>query len=170
MTKDEILDALEDEREKMLAALDGLSDEEMLDPTVADSWSVKDIIAHLNAWEAELVRMLWQLLQGSKPSTVQLSGESIDERNAQWQALYKNRPLEAVLEDYQAVRQQTLRRVDQFSEAELNNPAKYPALRGIPLWKWIAEDSFEHEAEHLSDIIRWKDQRTPRDSAGPVDR
>ena len=91
------------------------SDEEMVDPTVVDSWSIKDILAHLNAWEAELVKMLWQLSQGSNPSTVQLSGESIDERNAQWQAIYKNRPLEAVLEDYQAVRQQTIRRVDQFS-------------------------------------------------------
>ena len=36
---------------------------------------------------------------------------------------------------------------------------KYPWLKGIPLWKWIAEDSFGHEAEHIPHLREWRDAR-----------
>jgi len=63
MTKDEILDALEDERENLIDAIEGLSDLDLLEAGVVEDWSIKDILAHLSAWEAELVKLLWQARQ-----------------------------------------------------------------------------------------------------------
>jgi hypothetical protein len=156
MNKDEILDALEDEREKFLEAIDGLSDEDMQAPGVVGEWSIKDILSHLNAWEAELVRLLWQAKGGQRPTTVHFSDLSVDERNAQWHEANRARPLERVLADFEAVRKQTLRRVDEFSDEALNDPQRYPWLKGYPLWEWVANDSFKHEAEHAAQIMEWR--------------
>ena len=93
MTRDEIVDALEEEREKFLAVIDGLSDEALEEPGVVGDWSVKDIIFHLSMWEADLIQFLWQFSKGEKPTTAGFLGQSIDEINASWQELSKTRSL-----------------------------------------------------------------------------
>jgi hypothetical protein len=46
--------------------------------------------------------------------------------------------------------------VEAFSDADLNDPQRYPWLTNHPLWVWIAEDSFKHEAEHTAQIQSWR--------------
>ena len=56
----EILDHLREIRTQFLGALDGLSDEQMSDPSI-DGWSVKDHLVHLAFWHdlraSEIVRI-----------------------------------------------------------------------------------------------------------------
>ena len=156
MTKDEILDALEDEREKFLDIIDGLPDEAMQEPGVVGEWSIKDILSHLSMWEAELVKLLWQAANGQVPTSAQFSGASVDEVNAAGWEQSKPRPLERVLDDFREVRKQTNRRVRAFSDKDFNDPLRFPWLDGSPLWEWIACDSFEHEAEHGIQISEWR--------------
>jgi uncharacterized protein (TIGR03083 family) len=156
MTKDEILDALEDEREKLLDAIEGLDDEQLSAPGASGDWSVKDMLYHLTMWEAELVKLLWQAKQEAPPTTIHFGKVDVDSINARWFELGKDRPLEQVLDDLQAVRKQTVRRVETFNDADLNNPQRYPWLKNHPLWVWIAEDSFKHEAEHAEQINTWR--------------
>jgi hypothetical protein len=158
MTKDEILDALEDNREKLLEALDDLEEQEYVEPCVIGGWSVKDILAHLVRWEAELVKLLWSISQGLNPPTL-ISSAQENEVNARWKKEDEQRPLELILNDLRSVRKQTSRRVAALSEAELNNPQRYPYLHGIPLCEWIAGESFRHEAEHTAQILQWKAMR-----------
>lgn len=152
MTKDEILEALENERENLLEVIDGMTPEEMEQPGPGGEWSVKDILIHLSAWEAELVKLLWQAKQGQRPSTVHFSNIDVDTLNREWHLAYKDRPLERVLPDFDAVRKQTIRRVESFSDKDLNDIQRFPWLEKIPLWEWIANDSFGHEAEHTTQI------------------
>ena len=60
--------------------------------------------------------------------------------------------------DFLAVREQTLRRVREISESELIDRQHYEWLKGRALWEWIAEESYEHEAEHAANIRNWKDE------------
>lgn len=156
MTQDEILDALEDQREAFLEAIDGLSDEQLEQPGVIGDWSIKDIMFHLTMWESELVKLLWQAAQGVQPTTVHFSKVSVDERNAAWSALARDRSLEQVIDDFAGVRKQTSRRLAAFKDKDLQDPKRYPWLKDHPLWVWIAEDSFKHEAEHTAQIIQWR--------------
>jgi hypothetical protein len=156
MTNDELLDALEDERENFLKAIDGLSDEELQEPALAGGWSVKDVIIHISAWEAELVKLLWQVKQGEPPSTVHFSNVEVDARNLEWFTAYHDRPLPRVLDDFAAVRKQTVRRVEGLNDEDLNDPQRYTWLKGRPLWEWVAGDSFEHDAEHAAQIKEWR--------------
>ena len=58
--KDTMLQHYREMREELLAAIEGLSDDEMIDPSL-DGWSVKDHLAHLALWDdiraAEVVRI-----------------------------------------------------------------------------------------------------------------
>lgn len=156
MTLDELLDALEDGREKFLEAIDDLSEERLCEPGVVGDWSVKDILHHLAMWEAEMVKLLWQASQGAKPTTIHFSKQDVDQINAAWSEQGKDRPLERVMEDFIAVRKQTSRRLQAFHERDLTDVQRYPWLRGHALWEWVAEDSFKHEAEHAEQILAWR--------------
>ena len=55
--KDALLQHYRQMREGLLAAIDGLKDEQMSDPSL-DGWSVKDHLVHLERWEAYLLAEL----------------------------------------------------------------------------------------------------------------
>lgn len=160
-----MLEALESGREKFLDLIEGLSEQDMQQPGVGGDWSIKDILVHLTRWEAELVKLLWQAHQGRTPTTVQVGELDIDEVNARWSSESRDRPLERALEDFHGVRNQTLRRVESFSDKDLNDARRYPWLDGKPLWEWIETDSFGHEAEHAEGIRLWLEKRQTKGKA-----
>jgi hypothetical protein len=154
-----LLAALEESQRKFLLSIEGLSDEEMKLPGVNGEWSVKDLLVHLTRWEAELVKLLWQVGQGRKPTTLHFSLESVDEVNLRWFLESRARPLDLVLKDFHAVRKQTIRRVSELPDAALTDPKHYPWLDDQALWEWIAGDSIEHEAEHVEELRAWRANR-----------
>lgn len=159
MTKTEIIAKLEEGREQFLDAIEGLSEDDMLQPGVVDEWSVKDILVHLARWETELVKLLWQANQGQKPTGALVSSDSVDELNARWYQESRARPLRLVLDDFHGVRTQTMRRVEELPEKAFNDLHYYRWLDNQPLWEWIAGDSFDHEAEHEAQIRAWRAER-----------
>ncbi len=156
MNKQELVAALESGRTEFLKIIEGLPEEKMLEPGVVGDWSVKDILAHLSRWEAELVTLLFQAQQGDKPTTAHMNDISVDELNAQWHAQTQDRPLDRVMVDWQGVRKQTIRRVEALADRDLNNPKRFDWLDGRPLVDWIASDSTKHEAEHAEQIRAWR--------------
>ena len=156
MNKAEILRSLEESRETFLDAIDELSPEEYETSGVVGEWSLKDVLAHLTRWEAELVKLLWQAYNGQRPTTLHFSDLEVDKINARWQVESRPRQLEKVLEDFHAVRNQTARRVEEFSDHDLTDPKRYPWLGNKALWQWISNDSFGHEQEHLDQLLAWK--------------
>ena len=161
MNKNELLDALEDGREAFLDLLDDIPQEDWEQPGVMQEWSIKDILYHLTMWEAELVKLLWQISQEQPPANALVSKVSDDERNAQWFVQSQNRSLERVVQDYQGVRKQTIRRLKEIPDKTLSDARRFPWLKNEPLWKWIAESSFLHEAEHAGAIQNWRNKQRP---------
>ena len=159
MSKSEILTELKNGRKQFLKALEGLSEQDMQEPSVVGEWSVKDTIVHLTMWEAELVKLLWQASQGIKPTTAHFSDESFDQINAKWYQSNLSRNLERVMEDFHGVRRQTIHRVESFTEDELTDPDRYNWLKGLSLQEKVARSSFKHEAEHEEQIRKWRQER-----------
>lgn len=160
MNKQELLTNLENQREAFMDIIENLTEEELTTPGVVGQWSIKDILSHISRWEAELVKLLWQVRQGQKPSSMHFTMKgSVDQVNETWYKESAARELVRVLDDFHAVRNQTTLRVEEFSDHDLTEPKRYPALGGRALWEYIEGDSFGHEAEHLPDIHRWLQQR-----------
>jgi hypothetical protein len=154
MTKAELLAALQDARAKMEAAMEGLTEAQMVDPGVVGDWSVKDVLSHITAWEAELVTALAKAKRGLSPQLQSWSQSDIDALNAKWHKEHKNRALDQVLEDFRGVRQQTLRHLEALTDEELAETK--PWLRGTRLFEFIQGDTFEHDLEHAEHIRAWR--------------
>ncbi len=159
MKKSEIVQRLKDSREAFLAAIDGLTDVAIVEPGVVGEWSVRDVLVHMTLWEASLVTFLYYVKLGRKPPPGEHPDETMDERNARWHAEHKDRPLDRARADFLAVRQQTLRRVRALTQAEIDQAEKLAWLEGAPLERWIASDTYEHEAEHIQQILEWRARR-----------
>jgi hypothetical protein len=158
MKRSEIIARLESEREVFLEILETIPQDQWLTPGVVGNWSIKDILYHLSRWEAELIKLLWELRQGQKPTTLQFTQKDIDKSNQDFFLESRYRSLERILEDFHAIRNQTILRVEMFTDKELNDTGQFPWLKGRPLWEWIASDGFEHEMEHGSEIVAWAEK------------
>jgi uncharacterized damage-inducible protein DinB len=159
MNREEILEELDNAREALLVAIEMLPDEALLQPGVMPGWSLADILAHLVAWESEMVTALLRIDQGKKPARLIAAFEDVDGYNAGRFEENRGRDLDRIFEDLHGVRVQLEDWLSEFSDRNLTDPKRYSWSRGLPLWHIIAENSFRHESEHLPDIkafaARW---------------
>jgi uncharacterized protein (TIGR03083 family) len=154
MKKAEVLEKIRSGRERMEAAIAGLDEAEMAQPGVVGNWSVKDLLAHVTVWEAELVTALWYTTLGRRPRLADI--RDVDAWNARRYEENKDRPLDRILGDFRGVYEQLLQRVERLSDDELNDPRRYDWTRGRPMLEVIAENSYDHEAEHTAQIEAYR--------------
>lgn len=149
---------LDDVRVRLLEALAGLPDEALVAENAVGEWSLADLLVHFVNWEAELVTALNKLDQGKTPAALLKAMAGRDAYNTARYAEMKGRDLDRIFDDLQGVRSQLEEWLEEFSERGLEDPRRYAALKGKPLWKLIAENSFEHEAAHLPEIEAFADR------------
>ena len=154
MNRDELTDALEAARAKLDAALDGLSAEELTAPGPVGDWSVKDLLAHVTAWDVDLLTNLGKVKRGLKPGRTQWNTALIQAQNEAWHTELLDRPLERVLADYDGVHTQVLKAAQSLSDAELAAPADW--LQGKPLYKYFVDHIVTHEDEHGLALAEWR--------------
>lgn len=159
MKKSDLLEALETSHEKVLTLIEGVPVEKLIQPGASGEWSVKDILSHLLIWEAETIKLLYQAHLHRKPDTAHFKTISDDEQNKIWFAQFKDRPYERVWNDYATIRDQTIERLSEISDANLNNPTLYPWLKGGTLAELIQSFILQHEAEHTEIIQKWVKQQ-----------
>lgn len=159
MKKAELIRALEDSRKELLAALEGIPEDSYLAEGFFAEWSLKDLITSLLMWEAETIKLLFQVRQGMPPSTVHFSSTPEDERTRAWRAQNKGRPLERLMADFYAIRGQTIMRLNEFTDQEMNDPARFTWLRGKTLSELVADSVLNRERE-LRELIReWRSRQ-----------
>ena len=156
MPKKEILEHVREGRTALLAALEDLPPDAMLRPGVAGLWSIKDILAHLTAWQSELVTALTQLDKPTRvPNIVNI--EDIDAWNDEQYRAAARRSVQAVLEDFNGVHKHLLKAVESLDDKTLDDARKFPWMEGEPLWYLIEENVTLHEREHAAEIRAWRE-------------
>lgn len=158
MDHEQLFEELDATRERLLVAIDELSDEALLQPNVVGEWSVRDLLVHLTLWEAELVTGLMRFKQGKCPEQLLNALADRESFNASRHQENLGRDLDIIFKDLQGVRYQLEQWLEEFSERDLNNPQRYKWLDGQPLWQLIAETSFAHEAAHLEAIEQFAER------------
>lgn len=157
MTKQELLGALSDARSRLEAALAGLDEARLLAPGAGGAdWSVKDILSHLTACEAEVVTGLARIRRGQAPGKVAYTPAEIEAQNAAWHAEYKDRPLDRVLADFHGVRKQLLRQLEACTDKDLAVPRQ--GLEKQTIAVWVSGEIVEHEHEHAEHLEAWRRQ------------
>ena len=144
--RDDLLRRYRSSREKLLAVIDGLTDEQLSEPTI-DGWAVKDHLAHLALWDdiraAEVERIsaghasAWKMTE-DQDETLNATGyelrRSMSATQARWELENSRRKL-----------------LDAIAAAprEALDPSRYGAAGLLS----------EHEDQHLGWIQRWRGEK-----------
>ena len=163
MEKSEFIAKLKHEREQTEAVLSELSEDEMVEVELWPDWTIKDVLAHIAAWEAELVLGLAKARQGSVPRYRSISDAEVDKLNLRWHKENKKRPLERVLADFRGVRTQSVRQLDEMSAEDVSQPGRFKWLDEGSIAEWAFEYSIEHEIEHRVEIADWLKTKQTQD-------
>jgi hypothetical protein len=155
--KRELIEAFQQSREDFLDAIDGLADDEFLRPGAVGIWSVKDVLAHLTAWESELVTALVKIEHGKKgtPPIVQI--DDIDEWNAEQYHASAGRPLNIIWDDFQGVGKYLIEAIGHLDDRVLDDNRKFDWMEGEPLSYLVYENAIWHEEEHADEIRAWRE-------------
>jgi len=149
MNRTELRNAIESGRRDLEQILAGFSDAEMAD-RVDETWTRKDVVAHLEAWERRVVELLDGLRSGGP------EGESIetDELNARFQARDRDRPLADVRAGEREAYAAMLAAIDGATDEELFDGAHFAWTEGEPLAAWFRGNGDEHYDEHREQLTR----------------
>ncbi len=148
------------EWERVLAEVD---EDRMLEPGLPREWSVKDVIAHVNWYEREMVGLLKQrALMGSE-----LWQLPTDERNVPIYEEGKDLPLDEVLAESNRLFERLWALVSELADEDLVDPSRFDQMpEDWEPWELLASNTYEHYLQHIPDIRDWlaepaKDSRMP---------
>ncbi|HSF80777.1 MAG TPA: ClbS/DfsB family four-helix bundle protein [Anaerolineales bacterium] len=156
-TKSALLDSIQDERSKLEELLAGLPEEKLVVPVAKIGWSVKDILAHITAWEGLMLGWVQVTLRGETPDRPApgQSWDDLDALNENLHQAHKDRPLAEVLAAFKESHQVVLQMMNGLSEADLFDAQRFAWRRGDPLWHMVAANTSWHYREHSESISAW---------------
>ena len=150
MDRSELLAKIDDSRKSFFALLDRLTAEQMLSTTLPNGWTIKDMLAHLAAWENRAAYLYEMLAAGQEPQ-----GESdFNAFNARVYSECKDLGLEFVLEDEKKAFARLRGVAATAPEEALFNPAHFAWTQGDAFEKIIGYNTYGHYEEHFEDVRR----------------
>lgn len=157
MSRTKLLQMIHREREALEKTLDRLNPQQMIEPGVEGDWSVKDLLAHIAAWEGMMVSWIAESLRDQVPDRPApgTAWDDLDRLNAQLYAENKDRPLDEVLTDSRASFKRALETVETLTEQDLIDPDRFPWRKGDPMWHMVAANTCWHYEEHRQTIESW---------------
>jgi uncharacterized protein (TIGR03083 family) len=106
---------------RLLAAVSRIP-EERRGQVSCNGWTVKEILAHIAAWDREVARGLDELLAGRRPTFVSYRE---DEFNAQTAQASRGRSLADVRAEVQDAHEQLISRVEGLTDEQWQQPSPY---------------------------------------------
>ncbi len=154
-TKAELLQMVENGRTQLNALISQIDEAKMLEPGVEENGSIKDILAHMTAWEVKMSEVFVEVTNGRAPTNWPTTDEAVDHLNADFYAANRDKPLAQVMSEFEASYLQVVTAVQALSEDELFDPNRFEWREGRPLWYMVAGNTFGHYGDHLPNIEGW---------------
>jgi Protein of unknown function (DUF1706) len=115
----------------------GIPESLMSEPGVSGQWSVKDILAHIAAWDRETTRVVMQILRGDEPQWP-IHDQKFNDVNHDAD---KNLPVMEARNRALSAHKALVEMLDGKSE-----------IRAA----WLRGATYDHYPEHTEDILRWR--------------
>jgi hypothetical protein len=152
LTRTQVRESLAHGRGKLLAAVEGLSIEEMARPGAVGRWSVRDVLAHILAWDEEAATRLELLAAGRPQDFARITNEEeLEAWNASAHERYAGLALAEVVRGLGKVQGRILAGLDSLSDERLGTDEG-----PVPVRNWLPECTYAHEEEHCADILAWR--------------
>jgi len=159
--KQDLIQRIRDERNKLTALLGNISENEMLIPLEEDGWSVKDHVAHIIVWEKRMVEWLDVVERGDVPQQLPpgMTWDDLDRWNEQTFEENRERELKEVLADFDHIADEVVLAVEAIPENLLMRADSLAWRSSSPLWEMVAANTFWHYPEHREAIEHWREER-----------
>jgi len=148
---------LEQNRARVLAAIEGLSEADLLDKNCFGSWSVKDVLAHLTAWEGRILNGARHLLDPTQPAPRPI--DSILGWNDEMAAYHAERPWPEVIANFVETRQELNDFLVRLTEKDWKQRGSYPWPNDQGTLAELITIIAEHDTEHIPVLEQWHDQK-----------
>jgi hypothetical protein len=152
--KRHILAALREQFEQWDTVLARLSDGESAAPLPSSSWTIKDVVAHLWAWQQRTIARMEAALADREPVFPQWSTDidlatedGVDRLNARVYATHRDHSWSPVYRQWREGFLYLLDISEQVNEQNLLDPSRYSWLAGRPL-ALILLTTYDHHQEH----------------------
>jgi hypothetical protein len=156
-TARETIEAIREQHEAFEALIGGLTPEQMTAAGVSGDWSIKDIAAHLTAWQQRLLVILDAVRAGTEPviPTTVPNVQDTDAANAEHYERNRDRTFHDVLHDLRETHRLVIDGLSPLTDGDLFAPDRLPWRKGRPLITVVAGETYDHYPEHLSAIREW---------------
>jgi hypothetical protein len=161
-SKAQLLQDIHTERRRLEKTLATLDAAELVREGVVGTWSVKDVLAHLVAWEKLFLAWYQAGVQGSAPATlpVGMGKRAIDALNLEIYTQNQGRSLEAILEEFRASYRQILAVIEGIPESDMFGRGRFNWTGELALVDYIAGNTCSHYAWARSQISKWVKRET----------
>ncbi len=140
----------------LLDSIGSLDEATLTTVAVCGVWTVRDVIAHVTAWDEFTLAILRQWPNLDPPMLARWTdGDKLDLINARLHAESAHRDMIEVLDAAATVHRRLLRAYDQISEDDLRRQAEF----GLGLQGSLSYLLFfmaQHTAEHAAEIWEWR--------------
>ncbi|HEX8231125.1 MAG TPA: DinB family protein [Chloroflexia bacterium] len=150
---------LQEARERLINSYAGLTDEEMLEPGVAGDWSIRDILAHVAAWDRAQTEAYRMMLRGERPALLDLDEEANEAFNHEHHERLKDLDLQEVITELFAAREEMVEALCEVDNNALFAPAPGDEHAELSIAACISV-STNHDEEHAEMIEDWRDSRS----------
>lgn len=154
-TKAQLLSEAEQERDKLLDLIRPLTADQKTQP-IAGEWSVKDILAHLIAWNQMMFDWIEAGKRGETPA-VPAKGFNWGQLPALNQHIYEQHresPLAEIEAEFVAVDRQARALIESYDEADIFKPALYPWMNKNALVAYFHANLGGHYTWAIKEIKR----------------
>jgi hypothetical protein len=153
---------MEQSRLATLAFLSRLPEEALVRPRTQGQWSIKDVLAHIAAWEEEGARRLELIArEGGHRIHFYNDAREVDRFNARVVSATRRTTLSVLLRRLVRARRRLTVSLKRLPARSLRDPS-----HEFPVVDWLPEFAWTHEQSHLQEIRAWWQAQT---AAKPVD-
>lgn len=149
-----------DGRERLLASFEGLSDDLLLQSGACGEWSVRDLLAHVAAWDRATTEAFRMMLKGERPRLLDLEDEEIQAFNVEHHAQTLNSSLEEVRAELEASREEMLSVLRDIDNAAIFAPAPGDEHADLSIASCVSVQ-VAHDEEHAETIEDWREHLAP---------
>lgn len=150
MDRSQLLGRISKAWQAFQASYAGLPAEALVEPGVTESWSVRDLIAHVTIWEEESLKHLPLVIAGGTPPRYAAQG-GIDAFNARTMAERARLSLPEVVSQSEQTHARLMAFLETVDEAHLTRETRF--RRRL---RW---DTYGHYALHVAAINAWRASR-----------
>lgn len=145
-TAEDIIGKIQDTYAEILSLYRDVPLSNLLDSSLPNGWSVKDVLAHLAAWEARCASLLDEAHASDTPLKAMPDIEAL---NREFYEERRTWSWEEVESEFRAAHRNLLDAIQGLPRERLDDPF---------IRQSIAEETWEHYQEHLPDLRRWHEQ------------